>query len=62
MIDDKDGFRCRTCNCGHFIVIWVRHRRGAIVRCKECRHCGRRVRTMERIEEERNKDGTTNVG
>jgi C4-type Zn-finger protein len=49
----QKGLRCPACGCGHFYVdktvdIPGRRRR----RYKTCRHCGRRVRTMEIIETE----------
>jgi len=46
---DGPGLRCRSCGCRHFRVIYTRPRGdGAIVRRRECRHCGRRITTYER--------------
>lgn len=47
------GLRCPACGCGHFetektVDIPGRRRR----RYKICRHCGRRVRTVEVIEKD----------
>lgn len=47
---DIRGIRCPACGCGHFRVIYTRKTIGArIVRRRECRHCGRRVTTTERV-------------
>jgi transcriptional regulator NrdR family protein len=43
------GLECPRCGCRHFRVIYTRPRNGSILRRKECRHCGRRVVTRERI-------------
>jgi transcriptional regulator NrdR family protein len=44
------GIRCPRCGCAHFRVIYTRRTIGGrIVRRRECRHCGRRVTTSERI-------------
>jgi len=44
------GLRCPKCGCGHFRVIYTRSAWGGrIVRRRECRHCGRRVVTTERV-------------
>lgn len=48
----KDGLRCSRCGCRHFVVVYTRRRPKAIVRRRECRHCGRRVTTRERIQGE----------
>ena len=44
------GITCRTCGCRHFEVIYTRPRLGGrIIRRRECRHCGRRITTCERV-------------
>jgi transcriptional regulator NrdR family protein len=43
------GLECPRCGCRHFYVVYTRPRAGKIVRRKECRHCGRRVTTTERV-------------
>jgi transcriptional regulator NrdR family protein len=44
------GLRCRKCGCGHFRVVYTRRAAGGrIVRRRECRHCGTRLTTWERI-------------
>ena len=44
------GLRCRYCGCGHFQVIYTRRAFGGkLVRRRECRHCGRRLTTWERV-------------
>jgi transcriptional regulator NrdR family protein len=48
--EDDRGLRCRHCGCGHFRVIYTRPAWGGkLVRRRECRHCGNRVTTSERI-------------
>ncbi|MFO8011695.1 MAG: hypothetical protein R6X20_00170 [Phycisphaerae bacterium] len=48
----EDGLRCPTCGCRHLLVVYTRHRtiggRTVTIRCRECRHCGRRIVTHER--------------
>lgn len=44
------GILCPRCGCGHFEVVYTRRiPGGAIRRRRECRHCGRRVTTTERM-------------
>jgi len=44
------GLDCPRCGCRHFRVIYTRAAWGGrIVRRRECRHCGRRITTSERI-------------
>lgn len=48
--DDDWGLRCRHCGCGHFYVIYTRRAWGGkLVRRRECRHCGHRITTCERV-------------
>jgi len=43
------GLTCRECGCRHFRVIYTRKASGdRIVRRRECRHCGRRITTVEK--------------
>lgn len=42
------GLRCSQCGCGHFEVVYTRQRKNAIIRRRECRHCGRRITTKEK--------------
>ena len=46
---ESKGLVCPNCGCRHFYVVYTRPRAEKIVRRKECRHCGRRVTTSERI-------------
>lgn len=46
---ESKGLTCPQCGCRHFYVLYTRPRDGKIVRRKECRHCGRRVTTTERV-------------
>lgn len=50
-IDDiPKGLVCRTCGCRHFEVIYTRPGPdNKIIRRRECRHCGKRVTTSERV-------------
>lgn len=44
------GLECPRCGCRHFRVIYTRAAWGGrIMRRRQCRHCGRRVTTSERI-------------
>ena len=45
---DKRGLECRKCGCRHFYVVYTRRaRNGQLVRRRECRHCGKRMTTIE---------------
>jgi transcriptional regulator NrdR family protein len=47
---DDRGIECPQCGCRHFLVIDTRPMWGGRVRRRrECRHCGRRVTTVERV-------------
>jgi transcriptional regulator NrdR family protein len=47
---DRRGIECPRCGCRHFRVIYTRAVWGGrIVRRRECRHCGRRITTSERM-------------
>lgn len=44
------GLRCPKCGCGHFRVNYTRPKPdGKLMRRRECRNCGKRVVTLERI-------------
>lgn len=44
------GLRCPACGCGHWRVIYTRPRLGGrLVRRRECRHCGKKVTTTEKL-------------
>ena len=43
---------CPKCGCAHFRVAWVRYRRRGKVRALNCRACGRRVTSVEKLEDE----------
>lgn len=44
------GLRCRHCGCDRFRVVYTRRAWGGkLVRRRECRQCGQRVSTCERI-------------
>ncbi len=48
--DERRGLVCPRCGCEHFRVVYTRRAPGGkIVRSRECRHCGRRVITYERV-------------
>lgn len=43
------GIQCSRCGCAHFPVQYTRKRGfGRIVRVRVCRHCGRRITTVEK--------------
>ncbi|QDV66237.1 hypothetical protein [Crateriforma conspicua] len=46
------GFACPRCGCHHFVLLYVRQHVNRTVRRRECRHCGRKVTTTERITSE----------
>lgn len=47
---DDRGLRCRHCGCGHFRVVYTRRAWGGkLIRRRECRHCGQRITTWERM-------------
>ncbi|QDU39634.1 hypothetical protein Mal4_39800 [Maioricimonas rarisocia] len=48
-VPEPEGLVCPNCGCRHFCVIYTRPRAEIIVRRKECRHCGRRVTTTEKV-------------
>lgn len=44
------GIECPRCGCGHFSVIETRRTYGQrILRRRECRNCGRKIMTIERL-------------
>lgn len=48
--EDGRGLRCRYCGCHHFFVIYTRRAQGErLIRRRECRHCGARITTFERM-------------
>jgi DNA-directed RNA polymerase subunit RPC12/RpoP len=46
---EERGLACPKCGCRHLPVRYTRQRPGFIQRIRECRHCGRRVITRERL-------------
>ena len=49
LVTDQRGLVCRHCGCKHFRVIYTRPAWGGrIMRRRECRHCGKRMTTLER--------------
>ena len=49
MTEKTDGICCPDCNCGHHYVLDTVQKRKAIVRYRECRACGKRFSTREKI-------------
>lgn len=47
--DKPRGICCPKCGCGHFVLVKITHRKTHIQRRRECRHCGHRVTTSERV-------------
>jgi len=43
------GIECPKCECRHFFVVETRRGPACIIRRRECRNCGRRVTTTERV-------------
>jgi len=47
---NKRGLECRYCGCEHFRVVYTRPTWGGrIMRRRECRHCGKRMTTWEKV-------------
>jgi DNA-directed RNA polymerase subunit M/transcription elongation factor TFIIS len=45
--EDVQRISCPRCGCQHLPVLYTRHRNGGTERFRECRHCGKRIRTRE---------------
>lgn len=45
----KAGLECPDCGCCDFYLVKIVRGNGYVRRRRECRHCGRRVTTTERI-------------
>ncbi len=44
------GLRCPDCGCGHLPVVYTRPQlKDKILRRRQCRHCGRRITTVEKV-------------
>lgn len=46
-LEASPGLECPRCGGTWFRVVYTRPNVRAIVRRRECRHCGRRIRTRE---------------
>jgi len=46
-----EGLECPACGCRHLPVLYTRRHPRRIKRVRECRNCGRRVTSFERIPE-----------
>jgi hypothetical protein len=44
----EKGLECPKCGCRHFFVVYTDPQAKRIVRRRECRHCGRRITTVEK--------------
>lgn len=49
-VDPDQGVACPNCGCRHVPKRWTRRVALKNLSERECRHCGRRFRTVERIE------------
>ena len=45
----SDGIECPRCGCRHLYVVYTRPRNKKILRVRECRYCGRRIKTYEQV-------------
>ena len=43
------GLICPKCHCRQFYLVKITHAIGYVRRRRECRHCGHRITTSERI-------------
>lgn len=49
-LSEQRGIQCRHCGCRHFRVLYTRAKVGAAIqRRRECRNCGARITTWERV-------------
>jgi hypothetical protein len=46
---EPKGLECPRCGCQHFHVLYIRRSWKALTRRRECRHCGKRITTRERL-------------
>jgi len=47
---EPKGIECPHCGCRHFFTVKSRpSTKGYVLRRKECRHCGHRLTTKERV-------------
>jgi len=49
MPDGDAGVRCRKCGCRHCPVVYTRHKTTHTFRRRQCRHCGHRFSTREKL-------------
>lgn len=47
--NSSTGLECKACGCRHFRVVQTRPKQGYIYRQRECRHCGTKATTTERV-------------
>lgn len=47
LVMTQRGLACPRCGCRHLPVVYTRPRENSILRCRECRHCGKRITTRE---------------
>ena len=50
--ENKEGIPCKNCGSRLWFVVWVRQRGEHTIRQKECRHCHRRIKTVESASEQ----------
>jgi hypothetical protein len=55
------GLCCPDCGCAVLYVVYTRQRASHVFRLRECRYCGRRVATRERIQEKSPEHGCDNA-
>lgn len=53
------GIECANCGCRHFYVYRTIPVVNGILRIRECRHCGRKHRSIERVLGGENQKGAT---
>lgn len=49
--ENNRGICCPGCGCAMMYVVYTRQRANHVFRLRECRYCGRRVTTRERMQE-----------
>lgn len=52
-VEPGKGLVCPECGCRHFLVVYTRPGpEDRIIRRRACRHCGKRLTTVEKVREQ----------
>ena len=47
--EERRGIECPKCGCRHLHVVYTTRGPARVTRRRECRNCGRRITTTERV-------------